>query len=344
MKYIICTVIVIFIGSCDTDKPGDFYVPTTIEGTIYLEDTILETPSKIARETTVYLSKNTTIDEPHLFEAKTDKEGKFKFEFKPEDGIICIIGKYTETDKIIYTNAVRVDEFSRNPKLILSPRYPRGKIKVTVKDASMQPVNGVEVYLFVNQSLAGSVAAGNPNGFIKKETTNENGIAFFYDLGPKDYYVAGRREKQWFAIQKTTTSAGDNDFTTINPIDATISTPASPIQLTITIQDAQQKPMFGSEVFIFTSEKQAETAKSAKKPTGAIATQLTNVNGKASFNALEYNKDYFVIARDSLFDAAIMITPTIRTQMKAAYSVIMPVKTNSKGDPEVEPLPLIIRL
>lgn len=63
----------------------------------------------------------------------------------------------------------------------------RGKIKVTVKDAGMQPVNGVEVYLFVNESLAGSVAAGAPKGFFKKETTDENGIAFFYDLAPNTY-------------------------------------------------------------------------------------------------------------------------------------------------------------
>ncbi len=301
--------------------------------TAFYADNILNTSQNIAPEATIYIADNSDA-EPFFNQFKASKEGEYNIDFVPNRSGLFVVGQWKDSRGILFKGS---KTYESSEDLILYPRYPGGKIKVTVKDAGMQPVNGVEVYLFVNESLAGSVAAGDPKGFFKKETTNENGIAFFYNLGPKDYYVSGRREKQWFATQKTTTSVGNNDFTTINSINATISTPASPIQLTITVEDAQQRPMFGSEVFVFTSEEQAKTVKGTKKPTGAVATQLTNVSGIASFNALEYNKDYFVIARDSVFDPTIMINPpTIRTQMKAVYSDIKPIKTNAKGGPVKE--------
>lgn len=333
-------------------KRGDEFLPSKAKGTVYYQDNIIEGPKNIAPEATIYIADEQDA-EPFFTQRKATKEGEYTIDFIPDHSKLFVVGEWKDSRGILFKDFQRYQSSSKKDvvvlpsrvDLVLSPRYPGGKIKVMVKDASMQPVNGVEVYLFVNESLAGSVAAGDPKGFFKKETTNENGIAFFYDLGPKDYYVAGRREKQSFAIQKTTTSVGNNDFTTINPINATISTPASPIQLIITVNDAPNgKPMFGSEVFVFTSREQANTVKGSKKPTGAIATQLTNVNGKASFNALEYDKDYFVIARDSVFDPAIIITPPYQlTQMRAVFSDIQHVKTDTKGTPAkvVDP-PLII--
>jgi len=165
-------------------KGGDEFVPSKANGTVYYQDNIIEGLKNLATEADVFISSNTEAD-PFITKFKADKEAKFTIDFEPKRQDLYLVGEWKDSRGILFKGNVKL--LSSGTELMLSPRYPRGKIKVTVKDAGMQPVNGVEVYLFVNESLAGSVAAGAPKGFFKKETTDENGIAFFYDLAPNTY-------------------------------------------------------------------------------------------------------------------------------------------------------------
>lgn len=301
-------------------KRGDEFVPSKAQGTVYYQDTIIKNSKNLAAEADIFISPNTEAD-PFITKFKADKEAKFTIDFEPKRENLCLVGEWKDSRGILFKGNIKL--LSNGTELMLSPRYPRGKIKVIVTDSNKQPVNGVEVYLFVNKTLAGSVAAGEAKGHIKKETTNENGIAFFYDLAPNTYYVAGRREKQVFDIVTTTTTVDFTDYKTINRHPVTLVTPAlASIKLSITVKDAAMKPMIGSEVLVFANATQAETARSAKKPTGVLESQLTDATGNVFFRTLADNTDYFVIARDSLYDVSTQ-------KLRAAFSIITPLKTTS---------------
>ncbi|MEZ4901189.1 MAG: hypothetical protein R2822_05210 [Spirosomataceae bacterium] len=302
-----------------TCKQGEEFIPSQYAQMVFYADTVLKSTQRVAPEADIFISNNAEAD-PFFTKGKADKEGEFSIDFVPNINNLCVVGKWKDSRGVLFQG---YKKYESNEDLMLYPRYLGGKIKVTVKDASMQPVNGVDVFLFVNNTLAGSVAAGEAKGFIKKETTNESGIAFFYDLVPKTYYVAGRREKQVFDVKNTETKVSFNDYKTINELPVTLTTPAlAAVKLTITVQDAAQKPMFGSEVLVFTNAAQAETALSAKKPTGVVESQLTDAKGQAFFRTLADNADYFVVARDSLYDA-----PT--QKLRAAFSSVTPLKTTA---------------
>ncbi|MFN4146709.1 MAG: hypothetical protein ACK4GN_12860 [Runella sp.] len=286
----------------------DLYEINQLKGTVQLKDDLAEAPTVIAPEATIYLAYNATAD-PYLLKQKADKEGKFIFthQAKNIEGV-RLVGEYKDKDGVLFRGDSLLNTFRNNDArhLILKPQYPRNQLKVTVKNSLSQAINGMDVYLFVNEDFSKAANTGSEvRNAIRTLKTNERGVAFFYNLDSDRYWVIGRlgdlRFNPTVSNFRNTTDFSGRNLDQINFIAHTPPSPAT--QLAVEVKDAdgaQGRPTFGTEVFLFVSQEQAQTVRTMSNPTGRIARQITNADGKAFFANLTPGKTYFIGARDTL--------------------------------------------
>jgi uncharacterized lipoprotein NlpE involved in copper resistance len=286
--FISAVVLLFWIWGCNDVGSGSLFKPSNIKGTVFLEDTFVGSPATIAPEGTVYLATNAKA-EPYIFQVKTDSKGKFSFGYEPTDETLCLVGKYTDTSGIEYTKTVTLVDFNQaQNQLTLSPVYPKGKLKVTVKDAT-SIVNKAEVYLFVNKANADSFTDKDLGSAIDSKITNNNGIAFFYGLAPTTYYIKGKKGSQIFDIKTIALAANE-----LKEEDLLPPTPTQ-TQFKVTVTSDSQ-PILGAEVYLFSSQSQANSIKLDPEPENYVTKQNTNLQGEASFQGLK-NGEYYAAAR-----------------------------------------------
>lgn len=308
-----------------TCKPkGDEFVPSKASGVVFYSDTILKSPKTFATDADVYIATNVEAD-PFITKYKTDKEGVFNIDFVPRRDNLCLVAEWKDNRDILFKGNEKLPWASAGEDLILYPRYPKGKLKVIVQDANSQPVNGADVYLFVNQAFANTISESEVKGHIQKITTNENGIAFFYNLEVNDYRIAAKRDKQF--SDNTLCKINDKNVTDYKEVlGQTLkinSAPTAPSFLEVEVTDGVS-PMFGAEVFLFSSEKQAQTIEQFKKPNTAISYKTTDGKGIAAFTGLTDNTVYYAAVRDTLI---------INGDKKAKFGYGKGTSKTPKGDP-----------
>ncbi len=286
--FIAAVVLLFWVWGCKDVGRGSLFRPSNIKGTMFLEDTFVGSPATVASEGVVYLATNAKA-EPYIFQVKTDSKGKFSFDYEPTDETLCLVGKYTDASGIEYTKTVTLAGFNQaQNQFTLSPVYPKGKLKVTVKDG-ISIVNNANVYLFVNKANADSFTDRDLESAISTKATNNNGIVFFYGLDPKTYYIKGKKGSQIFDIKTITITA-----TELKEEDLLPPTPTQ-TQFAVTITSDSQ-PILGAEVYLFSSRSQANSISLDPEPENYVTKQTTNLQGKASFQGLK-NGDYYAAAR-----------------------------------------------
>lgn len=308
----------ICIFACKPDY--DTFEAEPIEGKVQITDIYTQTPPVIAAGAAVYLIAENSGDEAYYYKTLTNVNGEFVFSHRPNGKSLCVRAELTK-DSIKYVASALAINGLKNTPLTLMPRYPGGKLKIIVKDANQHPINGMDVYLFINQAFAASIKETNVSGYIKNKTTNSQGVVFFYGLEPDDYFVTGKRDKQLFepVLMEVTQANFDNynqplvkdDFQVIVPV-----TPIAPIQLQVKTVDknsivtnGSKEPLNNIEVYLFSSKVQADNVKNlpiTQSPASWAAFKTTNTEGLASFTDLIAGKEYYVAVRDK---SGLMKTP-----------------------------------
>jgi hypothetical protein len=289
-RFFLMIINTLLLGACEENRE-QLYGKNKIEGVVSLNDTLSDSPAEIAPEATIYLSTDGTAD-PYLLRTKADKDGKFSLEYLPKSGTYFLTGEYTNAKGVKFRGSLQIDT-KKDYSLKITPRYPKGKFQVKVEDNAMPAValKGVDVYLFVNQDQANTVMETSPKGIVQMQTTNERGIAFFYNLDEqKQYFIRAKQGTQAFMPESIITPLQNNFGTkTMKP------TPPS-VQLEVEVK-YQNALLYGSEVYLFTNLAQAESIK--LNPKGFVAFQKTDNRGIARFSNLS-EIDYYIAARDSI--------------------------------------------
>lgn len=288
---------------------GDALNASPVEGTVVITDTFTRASTLVAHKAAVYLVQEGGAADQYYDSTITNTDGNFSFSHRPKDISLCVQAKFTKNDLKYVSEPVGVHVL-KDSVLKLMPQYPRGKLKLIVKDANTYPVNGMDVYLFKNRNFATSINSTQVTGEIKKTVTTDQGIAFFYDLEEGEYYVAGKKDKLLF--EPDTMNVNNDNFK--NPkkrlngkdldykiVMATVP-PSSPIQLYVKVTDIRSDPLTGIEIYLFSSQIQANslvTLPDSIKPKNAAAFKKTNSNGLTSFIGLQIGQKYYVAVRDS---------------------------------------------
>lgn len=297
----------ICVAACKPDY--DTFEAEPIEGKVQITDPYTQNPPVIAAGAAVYLIAENSGEESYYYKTLTNLNGEFVFSHRPNGKSLCVRAELTK-DSIKYVATALAINGLKNTPLKLMPQYPKGKIKVLVKDDKGQPINGVAVYLFVNERLAASVNDEKVGGEIRKKTTNNQGIAFFYGLEAGTYFVSGKRDKQVFGPSSLAISQNNFDNPT-NYLDTTFTarTPTAPVILDPAVQlevqvidNVNDDSLYNMEVYLFSSQAHANTVLTVpvNKPLANWVTlKRTNEKGRASFKDLIVGKGYYVGVRDT---------------------------------------------
>jgi len=294
----------------------NLYEVVEVNGEVYLQDTFKDQPETMtAPEAVIYL---TTIESatPYLYSTKADKDGKFTLThtLKQPDNLF-VVGRYTDKTGLLFEGKQLYSTFESNPKLVLEPQYPGGKIKIKANDLAGQPLNEAIVYLFSSKSQAESIT-DKPSSFIGQYTTNAKGIAVFYNLDKnREYYVAARKDE----IIASSTSVMSTTASPTPSTSLTLTKPAVPTQLTVTVvtQSNPMDPVFKADVHVFTSETQVASLTTAAP--SSVTNATTDQTGTVRFSSLNSNTKYYVAAK-----ATLVASGTATTQSTNSRAVTTP--------------------
>jgi hypothetical protein len=316
------------LAACKDSNNALIFEKEELKSKIVLRDKYTEVKDTIVKGD-VYLSLNREA-KPYLYKVETNANGEFTLQYLPQipkKGDSCyVVGKYTGSNKIEYTGAKTDQGFAGD--LILSPIYPRGKLKVTyyqtlpadlTKPDVTNRINAAEVYLFASKEQAETVSlASVAKGQLAKKTTNERGVAFFYDLGIFRYYVVG----------KTTDSHGKTVFSEI--IEANVSSDKTDTVTVVTVSLISQinksltvtvkqpgvngAPLAGVEIYLFKDDTKTGTLSATNGPIGFEKQLTTLVDGQAKFDDLT-EKEYYVGLRFKRSDGVIYTDPAKKIEL-----------------------------
>jgi hypothetical protein len=317
LAFFILTTLVV---ACYPD--GDDFEASPIEGRVEIQDPYTQNPTMWADKATVYLTaESDNASDQYYYKVTTDADGNFSFSHRPKNiKRLCIRAEITK-DNIKYRSpSINIADLKNKP-ISLEPAYPKGRIQVTVKNNS-EPLNGADVYLFVNKDDAATIKNEAILGNLEKKTTKNQGVAFFYNLEKGTYYIAAKRDKQIF--MRGNGISVDNNYLEVQDLTLSV-TPPTAVQLQVKIVDAPDgNPLAGIEVYLFTSKNQAEGISTKPINTAIDATipfKKTDLNGIASFSGLMVGTKYYILMRDmsGVFGSRVAPTP-----IEATNSVSMP--------------------
>lgn len=310
--YLIALLLLSFSWSCEKQEDNvirnDLYIKEEIKGIVSLNDAFTDEPSVLAPQATIYVSENIKAD-TYLFSTKSDKEGNFSFTHRPKQATFCLIGQYKDKNGILFESSVSYTTFLATNTIVLTPEYPKGKIKLIVKDEAGHPVFGSAIYLFINESQAKSISEATPNGYIQSFTTNARGTAFFYNLEQGTYFVTAKKGNLItgptnLSVGSDNVSSFSNTITTSGTsvtsiASLTLALPTQPAQLTVNVKDGDLSPVSGAYVYVFSSSKQAESIRRIP-PLGFIGDSVrTDQKGQAKISGLITGTTYYIDARAS---------------------------------------------
>lgn len=320
---------IVLLLSCKENEAALIYEKNEAKGKAVLRNEILETKDTSFAKIAIYLSAN-AVSEPYLYKLETNANGEYTLPYLPKNKSACIVGEYTGIDKIKYTGSIKQTDVST--PLILSPVYPRGKLKVTFVQSLTsnvtQPdinsrINAAEVYLFTNKQQAQSLlSAATPSGQFSKKMTNDRGVVLFYDLTQSTYYIIG----------KTTDSKGKAVYSEIK--DASISSEADTSipealtiiprinkTLTVSVTTDGIKRLAGAEVYLFKDASQITSLTANNGPFGVEKSAITQASGEAKFEDLTENS-YYVGVRYKRSDGELFTSAATPISLTAAETTL----------------------
>ncbi|HLO42818.1 MAG TPA: hypothetical protein VK175_00720 [Leadbetterella sp.] len=279
----------IFIGilylSCENNT--QIFENESINGIVYFENEKLGELKTISTKTLVYLSPDST-GATFITKTETDSLGKFEFKFVPEKLDSVFIFSEKTIGGIKYTGKIK----STDPKkeIILKPNYPGNSILVEVKDQN-SGLNGVEIFLFANESQAKNIENDEPKNFVQKATSNNLGKAIFYNLPSSQYYIASKSNMVISNIEIVDLRQSNSKSVVLNII------PKAPNpKLTLKLLDNIGDLLSGIETFIFSS-KVSQANIFAKVVTNNIANGTTNNKGEIVFAELPINQNLYIASK-----------------------------------------------
>ncbi|MGM9509883.1 hypothetical protein ACS5NO_19275 [Larkinella sp. GY13] len=293
---IFCLLLGLTLG-CESnfeDVIDSVYKDGEINGTVYLNDTFTDAPIVIAPEATIYLTATGSAT-TYLISTTAVSDGKFTFSHQPATENFYVVGRFKNKEGIQFEKVMSYTDFKNDPKLLLEPQYPGGKIKVRAVNSANQPIFGADILLFINQEQAESIAGTAPAGQIRQKTTNEKGNVFFYDLPAGDYYLAGKKDLLVTSPTAVTVSQSNvNSFTTVQTTPASL-TLTIPTELTVTVRDLNSDPVAGATVYVFSSRTQAASITTTSP--AAIGSKITDKKGEAKISGLTAGTTYYIDAK-----------------------------------------------
>lgn len=314
------------------------YEKNEIEGSVLLTDSFAQSLTAVAPEAMVYLAKDSLAD-PYLYMTKADKIGKFSLPHKPTDKVkLYVVAKFTTTAGIPCEGVIDLDSLkgTLNVEVRLKPLYPGGIIKVLVTDetANKQPVSGADIYIYANNKQAATVRDATPTGFVQKLITNDQGIAFFYNLKANTYYTIGKitnasgtlyTEMDTVTVtDKTKPIDKKTDITTSLSVQASL--PKSSILVSVNDRTTAE-PLTGLNIYLFSSRLQAESVKDSTGATGFIQVVKTTPKGKALFQNLD-GGTYYIGVNGNLSageKVALVVTNSVKLADNQKVSAEVPI-------------------
>ncbi|MCP9753890.1 hypothetical protein EGI26_01780 [Lacihabitans sp. CCS-44] len=288
MKKNVILLVILSFWSC---KEGDLYVSGSIKGEIKIQNNVLETEIQDKKNIDVYISNDST-GSPYLISTKTDSLGKFEFEYFPSKNKKTL---YLIAEKNIggikYRKVQNFNNESQIANFSITPIYSGKQIVVTIKDNS-DLINNAEVYLFISESQAKTIANENPEGLIQtRQNSNQKGKAIFYNLTSSKYYLVSRLNKQYSKIEVV-------DLTNKDKVEILLSIlpPTQSPKLNIKVLDSQGDVVSGIETFIFSSSLFLPNLKS-NPVAGYIGTGKTNNKGEYQFSDLPVNQNLYIASK-----------------------------------------------
>ncbi|MFD2523096.1 hypothetical protein [Emticicia soli] len=183
----------ILFFQCEDESTGSgIYEEKTIQGTVYYQDTLLETPEKKAPEADIYLHAD-TIKNPYLYAIKADAEGKFELPYVLQKNTNYQIRGELKADNIVYKGAIFKTK-DTGLKLLLTQETPATTLKIKLK-LSDQPFYNAKVYLFTNKELLAvhkDTSFNNVTGYTLQDSSNSRGVVLFKSLNNDEgnkYYI-----------------------------------------------------------------------------------------------------------------------------------------------------------
>ena len=303
MKNLLYILLILLGASCKEYEPAIGYEKKEQKGTVYLTDDLTESPTVVAPAATVYLT-NTPVKDNYLLKVQANEKGEFTFDYLPETfASLSLVAEYTDKSGLVYTGGVPFTGVVDNAKISLAPQYQKGKLKIKVLNAASEIENGATVSLFVNKAQADSVLVGKTATPIKSYMTNDRGIAFFPGLDQGTYYVLAQKAGVYSSVASVTVGASPSytvaypspqASTTALSLTLNSTTLVSPtVQLTVLVTNQANEPLYGMNVYLFTTLSQASSVTGTVAGAVNITTpEKTNATGQAFFRKLAVGKYY----------------------------------------------------
>ncbi len=287
------------------------YEQNEFRGKIFLEDTLAQAPRVVAPEAIIYLSdakSYTSIVDVYSYSTKADKEGIFDLVYQPvnkED--VFLTGKYTNAGGIPFENYYKLSDLPKangEIELLLRPRYPKGVLKVWLKDKNPGgvPIVGADVYLFANKEQAATIKDATPQGSIQKSTTNSQGVAVLYNLELGKYYVIAKSTGvESYSLTKLDSVTISDVVTTNYPKTINYRAlqypdpPMTKSSILVTVKENNAaSPLTDFQVYLFTSQSQAMTINDTEVK-GYIQVVSTNSSGMATLKNIDVGTYYIAV-------------------------------------------------
>lgn len=283
----------VFLSGCKDfldfakNENREIYENKSLQGIVYFENDKLGELKSVSKKTLVYLSSDSK-GSTFITKTETDSLGKFEFKFVPENLDNISIFSEKNIGGIKYTGNIKSTETEK--EIILKPNYPGNSILVEVKDQN-SGLNGVEIFLFANESQAKNIENEEPKNFVQKSTTNNLGKAIFYNLPSIQYFVVSKSNKVISNIETV-----DLRQTNSKPVVLNIIPKTPNPKLTLKVFDNIGDLISGIETFIFSS-KISQANIFGKVVTNHIANGLTNSKGEIVFQDLPTNQNLYIAAK-----------------------------------------------
>lgn len=186
MKKIILyfSLLLIFAQACKKNGEHEF-IENTISGQLFYIDSATGNYDKIPlSNSNVYLTDVATTDN-YLLSTSSDTDGYFKFTHTPNTSIYLFAK--AEINGKSYNNLITAKKDKSN-EMILYPDIS-STLNLIVLDSFNSPVNGINVKLYVNYSIAFADSIPNGTGSIDSKLSNLNGLVVFNGLNSNRYYI-----------------------------------------------------------------------------------------------------------------------------------------------------------
>lgn len=178
---------------CENESTSNgIYEEKTIEGTVYYQDTLLETPERKAPEADIYLHED-TVKNPYLYTIKANTEGKFELPYVLQKSTNYQIRGEFKADNVVYKGFISKTN-DTGLKLLLTQETPLTTLKIKLK-LSDQPFHNAKVYLFTNKELLAvhkDTSVNNITGYTLQDSSNSRGVVLFKNLNNdagNKYYI-----------------------------------------------------------------------------------------------------------------------------------------------------------